>query len=186
MTRFYLLLLISFFCFANSAQAQGVATFSYQRSELSILRANPPLLPLMPWSDEEKSTQTEASEKKLSVDIRPAKALYQQEGWIDLAGLSGLNGLFFVFDKPTAAHVPNMTIYVPLDVLWINAEGKIITIAPNLNLSTLTSPIFGSAPAKAILLLAGGTCEREFIAPNDRIISPDFFTPPPNILTAPQ
>ena len=186
MTRFLTLLISCLICFASVAQAQGIATFSYQRSELTIVRAKPPLLPLLPWADAEKTPQTEPSEKNISVDIRPAKALYQQEGWIDLAGLSGLNGLFFVFDKPIAAHVPNMTIYVPLDVLWIDAEGKIITIAPSLNLSSLNAPIFGSSPAKAILLLAGGTCEREFIAPSDRIANPDFFTPPPNILTAPK
>jgi uncharacterized membrane protein (UPF0127 family) len=144
------------------------------------------MLSPLPWADTNTPQQTEPSEKILSVDIRPAKTLYQQEGWIDMAGLSGLNGLFFVFDKPIAAHIPYMTIYVPLDVVWIDGEGKIITIAPSLNLSSLNAPLFGSAPAKAILLLAGGTCEREFIAPNDRIVNSDFFTPPPHILTAPQ
>lgn len=169
-----------------AALAQGVATFSYQNGQLVIRRANPPPLPLLPWAPADQPLQFADTDLMLNVDIRGSSALYQQEGWIDLSGLSLNQGMLFIFDQPSNAYVPGIQHYKPLDVVWINAEGRITQIAPNLLLAELQEPLTSKGKSKALLLLSGGACEQLSIYPNDRLLNENYFTPPPKILTAPQ
>lgn len=168
------------------ASAQDVATFSYQRGTLTINRASPPSLAPMPWQPKDVPATTVTAARDFAVDIRESNVLYQQEGWIDLSGLSPNQGALFIFAKSQKASIKRMTIYPPVDVLWINPEGKITSIAPNIVLANLDKPIAGTEKSKAILLLSGGLCAQERIMPGDMVINSEFFSAAPPILTAPQ
>ena len=63
--------------------------------------------------------------------------------------------------------------YIPLDMVFIRANGTIRHIAEN------TTPfseatISSRGPVKAVLEVAGGTCQRLGIAAGDRVIHPFF------------
>ncbi|MDX2073455.1 MAG: DUF192 domain-containing protein [Alphaproteobacteria bacterium] len=183
--RYLFLILCASFCCTESAQAQGLATFAYQRGTLQLLRAHPPAAPALPWEGEDATAQPTNPLVQVEVDIRPADSLYRQEGWVNMGSLSGLNGMFFLFNPPQPAPIAPMKYYQPLDVLWIDENGKITSIAPLLNLSELSEPLADSKPSKAILLLAGGVTDAQSIRPGDKIVSSEFFAPPPKVLTAP-
>lgn len=181
MQRFLISLLFSLA--AIGAHAQGVATFTYQRAQLELQRAHPPALPALPWQ-EGAAPQPDTSRLALAMDIRPSTSLYHQEGWMSLASIPAGEGKLFVFSKPQVAHIGHMEVYQPLDVLWVDATGKITSIAPGLNLSQLSQPLVDSRPSKAILLLGGQEAARLSITPGDRLIDSDFFSPPPAIISA--
>lgn len=170
-------------CFVLSAHAQGVATFTYQRGTIQVLRAHPPAVPNMPWQDESTPPQLANAAVDIAVDIRPSTSLARQEGWINMGSLSGLNAMMFVYEQPQAAPVMALEYYQPLDVLWVDANGTITSIAPHLNLSEIREPLADTSPSKALLMMAGGTVDEQNIAPGDKIIGSDFFRPPPKLLT---
>ena len=171
---------------SNIVSAQGVATFTYQRGILHILRSHPPALPALPWQGKADSTQTAQPSLAITADIRPSTSLYQQEGWINMSGLSGQNAIFFVFETPQIAELRKLEYYQPLDVLWIDADGTITSIAPSLSLAEIREPLSDTKPSKAILLMAGGQAEAQSITPGDTITDSEFFQAPPQMLTVPK
>jgi len=63
--------------------------------------------------------------------------------------------------------------YIPLDMLFIRADGRILRIAENTEpLSTRMIPSGG--PVLAVLEVIGGTARKLGIAPGDRVASPLF------------
>ncbi len=172
--------------FGNLANAQGVATFYYQRGSIAIDRKQPPVLAPLPWQGADAPRQQEGVRLRVDVDIRPATSLYRQEGWVNMGGLSDTDGMLFIFDTPEIARISHMEFHQPLDVLWVDATGEITSIAPSLAVSEIADPILDPKPAKALLLMVSGMCERAAIRPGDRVVSPQFFQPPPSIMTAPE
>lgn len=165
------------------AYAQGIATFTYQRSTLHIHRTHPPTLPNFPWQQEDSPRQTANPSLEINVDIRPSESLYRQEGWINMGSLTGLNAMMFIFNPSQSAHVGALDYYQPLDVLWVDDNGNITSIAPSLQLAEIREPLVDNKPSKAIILLPGGTVDAQSITPGDTIIDSDFFQTPPKILT---
>ena len=182
MPHFIRALLISLL--ALSAQAQSVATFTYQRGQITVVRAKPPLLAVLPWQDE-SAAQPASPTLTLAVDIRPAASLLQQEGWMNLGSLQPESGLLFVFDAPQIARIPPMHYYQPLDILWVDEHGVITAIAPKLLLLEPQAGIAGDKPSKALLFLSGGNAETAGISPGDRITGSEFFTAAPKIISSP-
>jgi uncharacterized membrane protein (UPF0127 family) len=183
--RCFLSSLLLSLCVAVSANAQGVATFTYQRGVVQLLRAHPPALPALPWQGEAAPVQLAIPALEIAVDIRPSTSLYQQEGWVNMGGLSGANGMFFVFDKPQPARVGALSYYQPLDVLWLDENGVVTSIAPSLKLAEISVPLVDTKPSKAVLFLAGGMADVFSISPGDKITGSEFFQTPPKVLTAP-
>ncbi|MGE0719759.1 MAG: DUF192 domain-containing protein, partial [Alphaproteobacteria bacterium] len=78
-------------------------------------------------------------------------------------------GMLFVYqaDAPLAMWMKNT--YIPLDMLFMRADGRIINIIENVPPETLDSrPSDG--PARAALELAAGTAARLGIKPGDRVV----------------
>lgn len=77
----------------------------------------------------------------------------------------------FGYDHPIAMWMKDTR--VPLDMLFITADGKIVKIAQRtvpMSLETIPSP----GPIRAVLEVAGGACERQGIHVGDRM-SGDAF-----------
>lgn len=77
-------------------------------------------------------------------------------------------GMLFDFggERPLAMWMKNTL--VPLDMLFIDAEGDILRIAENATPLSLT-PIASGRPAAAVLEVAGGICRRYGIRAGDKV-----------------
>jgi hypothetical protein len=82
-------------------------------------------------------------------------------------------GMLFDFqrDRPVAFWMRNT--YIPLDMIFIRGDGRILSIAENTQpLSDALVPSGG--PVRAVLEVIGGTARKLGIAPGDRVESPVF------------
>jgi uncharacterized protein len=82
-------------------------------------------------------------------------------------------GMLFDFHREQEVSFWMQNTYVPLDMVFIRADGRILRIAENTEpLSTKLIPSGG--PVRAVLEVIGGTTRKLGIAPGDRVASPIF------------
>lgn len=93
----------------------------------------------------------------------------QMQGLMFRRSLAPDRGMLFVYDRdhPLAMWMKNT--YIPLDMLFLKADGRIINIIENVPPETLdTRPSEG--PARAALELPAGTAARLGIRAGDRVV----------------
>jgi uncharacterized membrane protein (UPF0127 family) len=84
-------------------------------------------------------------------------------------------GMLFDFHHEQDVSFWMQNTYIPLDMIFIRADGRILRIAENTEpLSTRLIPSGG--PVRAVLEVIGGTARKLGIAPGDRVASPIFST----------
>ena len=82
-------------------------------------------------------------------------------------------GMLFDFHREQEVSFWMQNTYIPLDMVFIRADGRILRIAENTEpLSTNLIPSGG--PVRAVLEVVGGTTRKLGIAPGDRVASPIF------------
>jgi len=82
-------------------------------------------------------------------------------------------GMLFDFHREQDVSFWMQNTYIPLDMLFIRADGRILRIAENTEpLSTRMIPSGG--PVRAVLEVIGGTTRKFGIAPGDRVAHPIF------------
>jgi uncharacterized protein len=82
-------------------------------------------------------------------------------------------GMLFDFHREQEVSFWMQNTYIPLDMVFIRADGRILRIAENtVPLSTKLIPSGG--PVRAVLEVIGGTTRKLGIAPGDRVASPIF------------
>ena len=82
-------------------------------------------------------------------------------------------GMLFDFHREQEVSFWMQNTYIPLDMVFIRADGRILRIAENTEpLSTRFIPSGG--PVRAVLEVIGGTTRKLGIAPGDRVASPIF------------
>lgn len=86
-------------------------------------------------------------------------------------------GMLFNFFKTAPVSMWMKDTLIPLDMLFISAEGVIVNIAERTVPGSLTQ-IDSSGPVRAVLELNGGVCARLGISPGDKIIHPIFKAAP--------
>lgn len=82
-------------------------------------------------------------------------------------------GMLFDFGRQRRLAMWMKNTIVPLDMLFINAQGVIVDMAENTTPFSLT-PIISKAPALAVLEVRAGTCNRYGISEGDRVKHPMF------------
>ena len=87
--------------------------------------------------------------------------------------LSDGAGMLFVFEEPRIAAMWMKNTLIPLDMLFIDSEGKIVHIGERATPHSETV-ITSAIPVKAVLELAGGTCDKKDIKVGD-IVSHAIF-----------
>jgi hypothetical protein len=86
------------------------------------------------------------------------------------------SGMLFDFHAEAPVSFWMQNTYIPLDMIFIHSDGRILRIAENTEpLSTKIVPSGG--PVRAVLEVIGGTARKMGIAPGDRVASPIFKTP---------
>jgi uncharacterized membrane protein (UPF0127 family) len=82
-------------------------------------------------------------------------------------------GMLFDFHREQEVSFWMQNTYIPLDMVFIRSDGRILRIAENTEpLSTRLIPSGG--PVRAVLEVIGGTTRKLGIAPGDRVASPIF------------
>jgi hypothetical protein len=109
--------------------------------------------------------------------VSPAQ---RSQGLMFRESLAEDRGMLFDFGKPQRAAMWMRNTYVPLDMLFIAADGHITQIAAD------TQPLSDTAitsrePVRAVLELRGGVSAKLGIKPGDRVIHPLFGTLAPPV-----
>lgn len=71
-------------------------------------------------------------------------------------------GMLFIFNKQGVYPFWMKNTLIPLDIIWINSENKVVSITSNAQpcKSLMCPSIMPSGTAKYVLELNGGTCEK--------------------------
>ena len=148
------------------AQAEN-AGFAYSRTQISILRTHLKLDPsLLPWQQQQA---VENNKLMLDVEVRDGRSLYQQEGWFNLTNYDENSGVLLMFGAPSQPPIVRSAQYAPVDILFLDKEGKITQIVPNIQLAELAQEIVPAEPISAFLFLKAGLCEKRVIVPGDSV-----------------
>src|SRR5438270_7757344 len=82
-------------------------------------------------------------------------------------------GMLFEYQQPTAATMWMRNTLIPLDMLFVDARGRIVNIHERAVPQSLDL-IAAAAPVRAVIELNGGTGARLGIAPGDQVVHPIF------------
>jgi len=87
-------------------------------------------------------------------------------------------GMLFVFPEPERLTFWMKNTYIPLDIIFIEPDGRILRIA---RMATPRSEamIAAGGLALGVLEIKGGEADRRGIAEGDRVIAPSYFPPAP-------
>lgn len=138
----------------------------------TLARAAPPAVTF------EESTLTidaahDSFEFQVEMAVTPAQ---RAQGLMFRESLDEDRGMLFDFGRPQHASMWMRNTYVPLDMLFIDAEGRITQIAANTQ--PLSDRVIASRePVRAVLELRGGVAAKLGIEPGDRVIHPLFDGP---------
>lgn len=107
-----------------------------------------------------------------SVEIADTEAT-REKGLMFRKELPEGHGMLFDFHREQDVGFWMQNTYIPLDMIFIKADGRILRIAENTEpLSTKVIPSGG--PVLAVLEVIGGTARKLGIAPGDRVANPIF------------
>ena len=82
-------------------------------------------------------------------------------------------GMLFDFKQPTNATMWMHNTLIPLDMLFVDANGRIVNIQERA-VPLSDSIIAATSPVRAVIELNGGTAARLGIEPGDRVVFPIF------------
>ncbi len=82
-------------------------------------------------------------------------------------------GMLFDYKQPTVATMWMRNTLIPLDMLFVDAQGHIVNIHERAVPQSLDI-IAAAAPVRAVIELNGGTASRLGIEPGDRVVYPIF------------
>ena len=112
--------------------------------------------------------------KKLKLDFKVWLAdtpQRQAQGLMFVRSLPDLRGMLFVHDQPRAFSMWMKNTYIPLDMVFIDAHGRVQQIVEQATPHSLDL-IQSSQPALAVLEIAGGEAKRLGIHPGLRVTHP--------------
>jgi len=87
--------------------------------------------------------------------------------------LAADHAMLFVWEAPIAAAMWMKNTYIPLDMLFVAGDGRVVYVAANTKPESL-DVISAGRPVKAVIEVAGGTAARLGIKPGDRVRYPAF------------
>jgi len=115
---------------------------------------------------------TASGRHKFAVEVATTPAQMQQ-GLMFRQSLAPDAGMLFDFGAPTMAEMWMKNTLIPLDMLFVDAKGRIVNIRQRAVPGSLAT-IAAAAPVRAVIELNGGTAARLDIRPADRVIFPIF------------
>jgi uncharacterized membrane protein (UPF0127 family) len=138
-----------------AATGAAPASISFEESPLTIAAAD------------------DRFEFHVEMAVSPAQ---RNQGLMFRESLDEDRGMLFDFGQPQRATMWMRNTYVPLDMLFIDMNGRITQIAADTQ--PLSDAVIASRePVRAVLELRGGVSAKLGIKPGDRVIHPLFTEP---------
>jgi len=109
---------------------------------------------------------------KFAVEVATTPAQMEQ-GLMFRRSLAADGGMLFDYGQPSMAAMWMKNTLIPLDMLFVNEQGRIVNIRERAVPGSLET-IPAAAPVRAVVELNGGTVARLGIRPGDRILYPIF------------
>jgi hypothetical protein len=97
-------------------------------------------------------------------------------------GLSGRNalpenqGMLFVFDKPDFYSFWMKDMHFPIDIIWLNVEGRVIDLTLNASPDSFPKIFQPQIPAHYVLEVNAGSVQKYRVQLKDEITLPPFFS----------
>lgn len=111
------------------------------------------------------TARTKAYRFRVEVAKSPAE---QMQGLMFRTAMGRDEGMIFPMEPPRGAAFWMKNTVIPLDIIFIGPDGRILNIAANAVPYSL-SPLESAGPVKAVLELNGGRAAELGIAPGDRV-----------------
>ena len=134
--------------------------------------ATPPIEPLTSFPAAELTVAASGHSYPFHVRLATTDARRGQ-GLMFVKKLARDEGMLFLWQAPTVQAFWMKNTPLPLDLLFIAADGRIIRIAADA-VPQSTAVISSLGAVMGVLELNGGTCKRLGIVPGDRIVYPAF------------
>ena len=151
-SRHALLLLLLPLVASPSGSLIGAALQQFPTSELTIVSAS--------------------GQHRFKVEIAET-AEQMAQGLMFRRSLAADAGMLFDYKQPTAATMWMRNTLIPLDMLFVDAQGRIVNIHQRAVPQSLDI-IAAGGPVRAVIALNGGTAARLGIKPGDRVVHPIF------------
>jgi uncharacterized protein len=97
----------------------------------------------------------------------------QQRGLMHVRSLAPDAGMLFIYARPQTLSMWMKNTYVPLDMLFVRADGRVDSIVENTKPESL-AVIASERPVVAVIELNAGTAARLKIRPGAQVIHPAF------------
>ena len=127
---------------------------------------------LQRFSTSELTIISASGKHRFTVEIADTPAQMTQ-GLMFRRSLAPDAGMLFDYKEPTAATMWMRNTLIPLDMLFVDAQGRIVNIHQRAVPQSL-DVIAAAAPVRAVIELNGGTTARLGIAPGDQVVHPIF------------
>ena len=133
---------------------------------------------LVTFDRDELTIQSDATGARHRFDVELALTFEQQaQGLMFRRSLARDAGMLFLYRRAGPASMWMRNTLIPLDMLFIERNGRIAHIAQRTVPLSLT-PIESPGPVVAVLELNAGTTHRLEIEVGDRVLHPAFDPPP--------
>ena len=116
---------------------------------------------------------TASGPHRFTVEVATTPAQMEQ-GLMFRQSLAPDAGMIFDFGAPSMAAMWMKNTLIPLDMLFVDQQGRVIGIherAVPQSLDTIAAP----GPARAVIELNGGAAARLGIRPGDKVVFPQMF-----------
>jgi uncharacterized membrane protein (UPF0127 family) len=119
---------------------------------------------------------SESGSHRFKVEVAETPGQMEQ-GLMFRTSLAPDAGMLFIYPRPTVATMWMRNTLIPLDMLFVDARGRIVNIHERAVPQAL-DVISAAEPVRAVIELNGGTVARLVIEPGDRVLYPIFGNAP--------
>ncbi|MDF3074132.1 MAG: hypothetical protein K0S54_1799 [Alphaproteobacteria bacterium] len=156
------------------AGAKGVAVALALLLGAASAQAQTQQSPAPSFEQDDLAIRTSSGEIKFRVELALSPP-QQQYGLMFRQKLDPYTGMLFDFGAPRIVSMWMMNTLIPLDMVFIAADGRIVNVAANTKPMS-TDTILSQGPAKGVLEIAGGTARLLGIKAGDVVLHRVFGT----------
>jgi uncharacterized membrane protein (UPF0127 family) len=154
--------------------AKAVAAVLALAIVASLALAQTQAPPPQQFEQDDLVIRTASGEIKFRIELAISPA-QQQRGLMFRDKLDPYTGMLFDFGTPRVISMWMMNTLIPLDMVFIAADGRILNVAANTKPMS-TDTILSHGEAKGVLEIAGGTARLLGIKPGDLVLHWAFGT----------
>jgi uncharacterized membrane protein (UPF0127 family) len=141
---------------------------------LAVILAVPARAELQSFERDEVTVESASGAHRFAVELAVTPQ-QRAQGLMFRERMPAEAGMLFLYPAPQMISMWMKNTLIPLDMLFIAEDGRIIHIAERAVPGSLATFSSGQ-PARAVLELNGGTAARLNIAPGDRVLYETFGT----------